>query len=1408
MTVNVPNTELSDSFNTWRLNSNYYATIIANNAVTVSRAGSSNRGGYVQGNGHVDGTFSANELRATNISGGNTTSKSILVATSNVEISGSGAREFGVFANSTFNSNVDINLSGDSRFTMGDISRIRMTGGTAGQFLRRLGSSDVLDFHSLTLNDISELQANASHLTLNGANTAFSDDKSSPKIIMRAGTDGGDTAEFFLAHAGVLGQSDVLLKLVDNAGQGSFKIQDSTNTTIFTVNSDGTVAFVSNAAIGGVETSGNILPGPKSNINSNGAYYVGTPTRKFKGAHFKEAVTANSFSGQTATFANDVFMGSNLADTIDINGTVSNITVSGNADFHGTVVLSGDVRLGDSASDSVLSMGSLKSYGDTQIGDTETDSVQIKALVTRDLVANSDVNLGNDAKPWQWGFIDNVRISNTLLFNSNILFSGTGSLHTNNTIQNGEIFNSMISGNSVSVTTNGTGSGQIFNVLGGTIGFNQSNAINVTISGNTVTYGVDHATTTTRGVASFASQFFTAVDGAVSLQSGDATGAVLSVSGNANEIQVSRDNANVTVSLPDSVKISTLQVNTGITVHGGVTANGDAIVGVDRHNSGAGFTTSLDQIVINDGGTGYSSAPAITFSGGGGAGAAATATVVDGVITLITVTDAGSGYTSTPTINIGGTPTLAATVTVVMDGGRAYRKNLFDNGGIDLLNVYSNATFYDNVQFNANSTISIPGKVLMTGDGVFSDITVTDTANFEAPVTLGAGPADTVYLRGKVNGDIEPTSANTMVIGGVNEIQKIRAAHVEALGFLNAGNTVIHGDLIVQGTTTTVNADEVSLGDNIITLNGDLADNGIPSGTAGIEIKRGVGTTGKTHNAQLLFDEGTHLWKASQGNNTLYQLISSDGDGTVATLNQLTHTDEIHNANNFLMVYDSVTGQLTKDTVQSVALQGQKGQKGEIGDKGEKGQKGQIGLKGEKGIKGQKGAEGDKGEKGEKGQKGEKGIKGEKGEKGIKGEKGEKGQKGTEGTTAGINLEYNSTANSTNPGAGKFRFNNSTISSITRVTVNETASTGGNIEALLVDAGSGDGTVKSKIRIASSSGGFIDMEITSVTNQAGYCWLNGTVIGASVVDSQTVLNNVFANGETVGLQIYSAGVKGEKGEKGQKGEIGLKGEKGQKGQKGAKGDKGEKGDKGNTTAAADAATALAADADFVSDVKGDKGNKGEKGQKGASVKGEKGDDVKGEKGQKGADASAADVATALADSASFQSDVKGDKGEKGAKGQKGAKGDSVKGEKGSSGTWNANGAYRMDKLGVGEAAPSTAGNVKISGKLTAQGDIVAGASDARLKNIKGNITQALEKVKKLNGVNFEWTEYARSILPESMSEEEVGLIAQEVKEVLPEIIQEAPVNSDYMTIRYDRVVALLVEAIKDLSEEVDKLKGL
>jgi len=79
-----------------------------------------------------------------------------------------------------------------------------------------------------------------------------------------------------------------------------------------------------------------------------------------------------------------------------------------------------------------------------------------------------------------------------------------------------------------------------------------------------------------------------------------------------------------------------------------------------------GFITAIN---VTFGGNGYTTAPAVTISGGGGSGATATATVNSGAVTSVTVHNAGSGYTSTPTVTIAAPPADLAFTTYWSNDG-------------------------------------------------------------------------------------------------------------------------------------------------------------------------------------------------------------------------------------------------------------------------------------------------------------------------------------------------------------------------------------------------------------------------------------------------------------------------------------------------------------------------------------------------------------------------------------------------------------------------------------------------------------------------------------------------------------------------------------------------------------------
>jgi hypothetical protein len=119
----------------------------------------------------------------------------------------------------------------------------------------------------------------------------------------------------------------------------------------------------------------------------------------------------------------------------------------------------------------------------------------------------------------------------------------------------------------------------------------------------------------------------------------------------------------------------------------------------------------------------------------------------------------------------------------------------------------------------------------------------------------------------------------------------------------------------------------------------------------------------------------------------------------------------------------------------------------------------------------------------------------------------------------------------------------------------------------------------------------------------------------------------------------------------------------------------------------------------------------------------------------------------------------------------------------------------------------------VSGSITAGGDIIAYYSDRRLKTNITPIANALTKVLSLNGVLYTPNQLAES-LGFKAGENVVGLFADELEAVLPEAVKPAPFDTDengnsksgenYKTIQYEKVVPLLVEAIKEQQATIER----
>ncbi|MBU8922068.1 MAG: tail fiber domain-containing protein, partial [Bacteroidales bacterium] len=161
--------------------------------------------------------------------------------------------------------------------------------------------------------------------------------------------------------------------------------------------------------------------------------------------------------------------------------------------------------------------------------------------------------------------------------------------------------------------------------------------------------------------------------------------------------------------------------------------------------------------------------------------------------------------------------------------------------------------------------------------------------------------------------------------------------------------------------------------------------------------------------------------------------------------------------------------------------------------------------------------------------------------------------------------------------------------------------------------------------------------------------------------------------------------------------------------------------------------------------------------------------------------------------------------------------------------WSGNFALRDETAGtrpffVEAAAPNYSLCIKQSGsiglgtntpsyKLDVTGDIQCVAlhetSDERLKTNIKPLENALEAVMNLQGISFEWNEAAESKGAQA-GKEQIGLIAQEVERVLPELV--ATAEDGYKSVDYSKLTAVLIEAVKDLKSEneilMKKIKAL
>ena len=142
-----------------------------------------------------------------------------------------------------------------------------------------------------------------------------------------------------------------------------------------------------------------------------------------------------------------------------------------------------------------------------------------------------------------------------------------------------------------------------------------------------------------------------------------------------------------------------------------------------------------------------------------------------------------------------------------------------------------------------------------------------------------------------------------------------------------------------------------------------------------------------------------------------------------------------------------------------------------------------------------------------------------------------------------------------------------------------------------------------------------------------------------------------------------------------------------------------------------------------------------------------------------------------------------------------------------------------NKLNVGIGTTIPAEKLQVIGNILASGTIISSFSDIRLKDIIEPLRNPLDVIQNLNGFKYKTNDLGKSFGFDDKIE--IGLNAQEVLKNIPEIVSIAPFDSykdgdeiksksgeNFLSLRYERIIPYLIEAIKELKKENEEIKKL
>ena len=932
MTVQISNTELTDNFNTWRLNTNYAATVIGNNAITVRKDG---RGGHTTGNAHIGGTFSATNLRATTLRAGNSTVQgSSLQVTSNVNFT---SRQITVTANAVFTGNVTFSTAGLDRLTLGNISRIRMQGGTNAYFIQATGE-DTIRFKQLVLGDIQDLSSNNRNFILSGANSEFSDNGDSPKLIFAGGFSNLDRMQLFLGADALAGRSDLYLTLTDASGESAFVVATNANTPAVTMTSGGQVTATGNLTSAGVSSGGNILP------STDDTYDLGSPNRRFKDAYIdgtanidilyvatgasqgvstsliptidntKNLGSTNrawkDFYARGISRVNDVRATSvGISGSLNANGattlnglTVTTLTANGAVDLNstlnvdgattlngltvttltanGTTNLNGTINLGDASTDTITIKGNLANQSTTGIarfnstvivGSANTDIVQFKSNIKSNLYPNTHntYDIGSNRNRWKEIYANNI-VATTITANTNIVVGGDLTVSGELVVASGQAFSA---DDGTFVTVNATGNAE-FNA---SVDLGTASSDLISINGSIDTSLIPTGTQNIgSGVNPWNNGFF---------------------AGTLNTDVLTVDETSTftgAVDINNAVDISGKYSNDGTTIigaNGKLHANNTISAGTIKFS----MIEALAGVVTGTFGN-STSIPVITVNN---QGLVSSISNVD-VASISGFSYTGANTTFTITASDGSSFTASIADTTITD-------NKLTTSGV-AAGSYGSATTIPVITVNNKGRVTSVSTSTVAGvssiDYIQSNNVITvstaDGSNFKAPIdaattTSGTGRGVASFDSGDFSLSSGHVTLNNSINGAVlaingttKEVNVSRTNGTVTVGLPDdvtiasdltvGGGVFISGNLIVSGTTTTVNTETINLADNIIKLNSNHT--GTPTQNAGIAVNRG-----DIANVEFVWDETSDRW--SIGSQNLYSGGNFIGnlDGTAELAN-------------------------------------------------------------------------------------------------------------------------------------------------------------------------------------------------------------------------------------------------------------------------------------------------------------------------------------------------------------------------------------------------------------------------------------------------------------------------------------------------------------------------------------------